>query len=265
MNKYLLSVVGCLVLGLTACTQQPTVDDVVMQTAKAMGGVEKLDSITDQVSDWDFTMHATPPGADETTADQDHGEMTPMSIPMKITYKRPNKIRFDFLGPDGQSFQSTCYDGVTGWSMNAGQKIDKSELELQQDEDMASSWIDGFLHYKDKGTTLELLPNEVMDGKEYTVMKATGKTGLPMTYHIDAETHQIARQAGDMLNFQGELEPMYMTLSDYKMVDGFALAQHVAQYRANGEMLWEATLTSASNNIGVEDATFMPDNMMSAK
>ena len=264
MKKLFLCSLGLLVLGLTACTQQPTVDEVVMETAKAMGGADKLDSITDQVSDWTFTMHQLPPGG-ENMEPQAGGAASPMSMPMRITYKRPNKIRFDFLGPDGQSFQSSCYDGVTGWSMQAGQKIDKTDIELQQDAEMAATWIDGFLHYQDKGMQLELLPNEVMDGKEYIVLKATGKSGQPMTYHIDAETHQIARQSGDMINFEGKLEPMYMTMSDYKMVDGIALAEYVAQYKADGEMLWEASFKSAQHNIGVEDAVFMPDNMMSAK
>ncbi len=264
MKKSVLCISIGLLVGLVGCAQQPTADDIVMKVTAAIGGAEKLDSITDQVSDWNFTMYQVPM-PEEPDAEGTEHEAGPMSMPMKITYKRPNKLRFDFLAANGEVVQSSCYDGQTGWTAYQGQKMAKSAAELRQDAEMAANWVDGFLHYEEKGYSLDLMANENTASQEAIVLKTTDKGGHSMIYYIDPETHFVTRQEGDMVNFQGELEPMYLTFSDYQMVDGIAMAHHVAEFSADDEMIWEASLKSVAHNVGVTDEAFMAEPMMTAK
>ncbi len=263
MKQVFVVVLGLCVGLLFSCGKQATVDDVVQMITQASGGAEKLQSINDQVSTWDFTMHMMPPMPESAMAEggEEMGEMTGHPMPMTITYKRPNKIRFDTMGPDGSVVWSSCYDGAKGWEMAMGHQKEFSEAQLQETETMAAAWMDGFLNYQEKGLTLALLPNEIVDGKKYMVLQSTDKHGNVQKYYIDETTHLIERQAGEMVSMEGNKEPMYMTFKDYKMVDGVIMSNHVALYMDNGEMIWEATLKDVKHNTGVDDAVFAMQSM----
>jgi len=267
MKKVFVAALGLLVGFVFACARQATVDDVVAMMAKAIGGEQTIASISDQVSKWDFTMHQMPPMEGQAMA-EDGGEAMqqappsgPQTMPMTITYKRPNKIRFDSYSPDGALAWSSCYDGTKGWSIMMGQTMVANEAQNQESEAMVATWIDGYLNYKDKGFTLTLLPAEMIEGSSYMVLQATDKHGNVQKIYINEATHLIEKQAGDMTNMEGAKEPMYMTFKNYSMVDGVNLAQHVASYKADGTMIWEATLKETKHNAGVEDSAFMADDM----
>ncbi|MCZ6821043.1 MAG: hypothetical protein O7G31_16365, partial [Calditrichaeota bacterium] len=211
---------------------------------------------------WDFTMHVMPPGPAEAGGEMaGQGQEGGMTMPMKITYKRENKLRMDFMEPDGAISMSSCYDGENGWHLQMGQRIDMNQAQLQETEVMTTTWLDGFLDYKDKGFVLELLPDETMDGQNYFVLHSTDKYANVQKFYVNASTHLIERQVGDMTNFVGEMEAMYMTFKDYETIDGYAMARHVAQFKQDGQMLWEATLKDVAFNTGVEDEVFMAEAM----
>ncbi len=243
------------ILLLMACGKEATVDELVTMIADASGGAETLQSIQDQVSTWDFNMKMMPPGAKEGEEEMT-GEM-PETMPMKITFKRPNKIRFDVFGPEGTPVHTSCFDGSTGWESQMGYVQDMNEAQIQEHESMASTWVDGFLNYKDKGFTLEKLPTEIVEDQKYIVLQSTDKYGNAQKYYINPQTHLIERQSGEMVNMKGEREPMTMTFKDYQTIDGVAVPGGVAMYNSEGEMIWEATLKECKHNTGVEDAVFM--------
>ncbi|MFQ5674392.1 MAG: outer membrane lipoprotein carrier protein LolA [bacterium] len=253
--KKLVPILLCFAVAfLISCQKQTTVDDVVAMVTEAQGGAQKLAEITDQVSTWEFTMHQLPPGVPE-------GFEGPMTSPMTITAKKPNKLRFDTYGPDGSVVASQCFDGTTGWNMQGGERTDMGEEETKEYAIMASTWIDGFVNYADKGLTLELLPDEVVDGQTYMVLQSSTEGGHPQKYYINPETHLIERQAGEMRDMSGEIKPMVMTFKDYKMVDGVAMTYDVALLNEDGSLIWEAKLKEAKFNTGVEDAAFMPGEL----
>ncbi|RMF60518.1 MAG: hypothetical protein D6743_14815 [Calditrichaeota bacterium] len=252
---------ACVFLFVLGCGHEATVDEVVKMVTQAAGGAEKLDAITDQVSTWEFTMYKMPATEMKGMEKEKTEEGKGMTSTMIITAKKPNKLRFDFKGADGNVYMSSCYDGEKAWQTMMGQHMAQSETQAHEFEVMASTWIDGFLHYQDKGFTLKLLPTEVLSGKKYMVLQSTDKYGNVQKYYIDPQTHYIERQAGKMSNMQGQLEDMYMTFSDYKMFDGVAVPQQVAQYDSNDEMVWEAKLTEVKFNTGVQDDVFMEKAM----
>jgi outer membrane lipoprotein-sorting protein len=255
MKKLIALLLCCGVVFLTSCRQQTPADDVVNMMTEASGGAEALAALTDQVITWDFTMYVMPPSTPEDIEG-------PMTLPMTMTSKRPNKIRMDFYGPDGSIVHSECYDGTTGWNMDMGQRTDMSEAELQQIESMAVTFLDGYLNYQDKGFSLELLADEVVDEQNYMVLQVTDKYDNVQKCYINPETHFIERQSGNIANLAGEWEPMVITSKDYKMVDGIAFPHHVVWHDATGEMIWEMTFKEVKHNTGVDDAVFMAEAIL---
>jgi len=254
MKKLIALLLCCGVVFLTSCRQETTADDVVNMMTEASGGAEALAALTDQVSTWELTIYVMPPSVPE-------GVEVPMTLPTTMTTKRPNKIRMDFYGPEGSIVHSECYDGTTGWIMDMGQRTDMTEAQLQEIENNATTTFDGYLNYQDKGFTLELLSDEVVDEQNYMVLQVTDKYDNVKKCYINPETHFIERESGNMVNLAGEWEPMVVTLKDYKMVDGIAFPHYIAQHTANGEMIFESTFKEVKHNTGVDDAFFMAEAM----
>jgi outer membrane lipoprotein-sorting protein len=249
--KRLIALLLCCGVGfLMSCQEETTVDDVVNMMTEARGGAEALAALTDQVITAEFTLYAG-------MAEDVEGGMT---LPMIITAKMPNKIRYDIYGPDGSIIFSRCYDGTTGWNMENGQRIDMNEAQLQEIESTAATLFDGYLNYQDKGFTLELLGDEVIDEQNYMVLQVTDKHDNVQKCYINPETHFIERRSGNMYS-GGELQPMVLTFKDYKMVDGIAWWHHMAQHNASGEMILELTVKEVKHNTGVDDAFFMAEAM----
>jgi len=251
--KNLIALLLCCGVGfLTSCRQQTTVDvdDVVDMMTEASGGAEALASLTDQVITLEMTMYVMPPGTPE-------GVEGPMTLAMTMTAKRPNKMRIDIYEPEGSIVHSECYDGAAGWTVDMGQKTDMTEAQLQQNESMAATFLDGYLNYQDKGFTLELLADEVVDEQNYMVLQVTDKHDNVEKHYINPETHFDERMSGNVANLTGEWEPVVVTSKDYKMVDGIAFPHHMAWYNATGEMTMEFTVKEVKHNTGVDDAVFM--------
>ncbi|NIR51706.1 hypothetical protein GWO43_24330 [candidate division KSB1 bacterium] len=252
--------------------QEPTADDVVAMMTEAMGGADTLASINDRVETWQFTMYQMPPsmeGGEEMSGmegEMAEGEMMGeggMTMEMIVKCKRPNKLRFDFPSPMGTI--STWYNGTNGWTNKGGQVKELTEPELQQWEDMAATWMDGYRNYEEKGYTMELLGKEMVEDEECFVLQTTDMNGHVLKNYVSTKTHHLIRSSGEMLNMELEKEPMYMTLEDYKAVDGITLAHDVAQYEENGDMVWEAKLEKVEINAGVEDSIFQGPKSMTAK
>ena len=241
------------------CAKQPTVDEVVNKMTEAMGGAENLSKVTDRVETWEFVMFQMPPemGAMEMPEGG-------MKMPMVITCKRPNKLRFDFKNPEGSVFMASAFDGTKAWSMQMGQMMELSDAERKEWEVMAATWIDGLYHYQDKGLTLELLPNETINEHEYIVLQATDQYGEKKKYYVNAQTYFMERTKGEMLDMSKRPQMMTMTTLDWKPVDSIVMAHRVALYDSTDQMIWEATLQDVQINTGVEDSYFAAE-MMTAK
>jgi outer membrane lipoprotein-sorting protein len=241
------------------CAKEATVDEIVNLMTEANGGAEALAAVEDQVSTWDFKMKMMPPGMMEGKEEM-AGEMKETEMPMTITWKKPNKIRFDVMGPEGVPVHISSFDGSSGWTSDMGQTRDMTEAELQETENTASTWL-GLQGYKDMGYTLTKLPTELVEEEKYIVLQSTDKYGNVIKYYINPETHYLERLSGEMVNMKGEKEAMSMTFKDYKKVDNIAMAHTVAQYDKEGNMIWEAQLKEVKHNTGVDDSVFMRPEM----
>ncbi len=254
MKKLIALLLCCGVGFLMSCQEETTVDDVVNMMTEARGGAEALAALTDAVMTWEMTIHVLPPGVPE-------GVEGPITLPATMIAKRPNKIRVDLTPRPEGSDATICYDGTTVWAMEYAQRTDTTEAQLHEYENMAKTVLDDYLNYQDKGLTLELLADEVVDKQNYIVLQVTDKYGNVTKCYINPETHFIERASGNSPNLAGEREPTVAIFKDYKMVDGIAWFHHMAQYNTTGEMTMEASLKEVKHNTGVDDAVFIAEEI----
>lgn len=248
---YLLAVLAS--ISILACSQQPTVDSIINDMAAIQGGADALAAIEDQVSTWESTMMV--PMGDSMMAVT--GEMT-------ITFKRPNKIKFESKGPDGSIMYASGYDGEFGWVSMMGQTRDMVESEMQESATLAETWIDGWQDYAEKGLKIEMLADSTVDQYNYHVIQVTDRYGNSSLNFYNPANHTIERteqEGTDPMTM--ERVPTTMTFANYAKHNGLMFPGKVASFDASGNMTFETNLKEVKHNVGVSDDAFAKPSEMS--
>jgi len=134
-----------------------TAEEIVATYIKNIGGSDKLKSITSV----------------QMKASVDYGGM---SIPIDMVSLRDGrsvmKITFQ-----GQEMVQMAYDGKTAWGTSfMTMKPEKNDAEETENiKRSAGDFISPLIDYKANGYTIELLPNETMEGVECFKIKLTKK------------------------------------------------------------------------------------------
>jgi len=192
-----------------------TADDIVAKHIQAMGGMEKIKAVQ---------------GVRLTGKMSAQG----MEFPFTTEIVRPNKVRTEFTVQGMTGVQA--FDGEKGWMLMPFMgKKDPEEMpsdQLQRMRDDAD--IDGVLvDYKDKGSKLELLGKEDLEGSPAYKMRLTKKNGDVLTLFLDAESHLLLKQISkiDMMGQEVEGET---TFGNFKDVGGM-MFPHSMDSKAAGQ------------------------------
>lgn len=258
MRKVLVVMLCSFCFTLLSCSQEETVDDIIAKMTEASGGAEALMAVNDRVGTWEMKMTMPSPETDE---------MMEMTNEMVITYKRPNKIRFDVLGPDGTPVMISCYDGETGWQSELNPQTKAmdtkmmSEGELKETENMAATWLDGLQNYKERGTTITKLATE--QGAEHILLECAYKNGHSEKLYVNPASYFVEKSMAMRMNPATQaMEELLMTFGDYQMLEGVAIPHVVAMHtKDGGTTLWSVTFKDAKHNTGVADDLFTMNEM----
>jgi outer membrane lipoprotein-sorting protein len=251
MKRFSVTLAMAASLVFAACAKKATVDDVVNKMVQTLGGAEKLASMQDQVSTWDSEM--TMPMGDSA--------MT-MNAVMTITYKRPNKIKFESVDQNGNVGYISIFDGASGWVYLVGMDgqgawRDMMPEEVKETTTLAETWADCWHNYTAKGLTLALLADTTMDGKAYHRVQATDKFGNVSMNYCDAQTGLVERTDAEMFDAASmQKAPTVMLFTEYASHDGFMVAGKYTQRDASGTTMFVATLKEVKYNTGVADEAF---------
>lgn len=238
-----------------SCAHKPTAEDVVQKQVQTQGGATALAAITDQITKWDTKS---------TSAAGD--SMVTMTAEMVITYKRPNKIKFETMNPDGSSAFVTVFDGAQGWQYMMGQGIrEMTQAEIDETIATAEGWIDGFHDYVAKGMKLELLADSTWEGKLYNVLRATDRFNNVSINYCDIQTGLVERSEFSYTEQMSMTKkPGVMTFSNFTPHQGFMVAGMFRQYDENGTLIFESILKELQNNAAIGDEAFLPPTIPEA-
>ena len=238
-------------IALTGLAHAQSVDEIVAKNLQARGGVEKLKGmtsakITGDVDQQGMKIHIV------TWAKRPNS----MRREMDATPPPPSPGRASIPGTTGPIKAVVASDGAHVWMINPMMGAGAQEITGPQ-ADMAKADADFdsvLLDYKAKGTAIELVGTEPINGKPAYHLKITKKNGLVQHYYLDVETALEVRTSSDVEQ-DGTKTTMTTDLSNYQTVEGLTMPFTMKQ-SVNGQPVAEITITKWEVNIPVDDDLF---------
>lgn len=199
-NKFL---VAAFVAFVSVGAYAQTVDEIVDKHVAALGGADKLKSVTSLVMDRSLAVQG-------------------MEIPNKTILLVGKVARSESTVMGNTMVQ--VFSETSGWMIRPAMMGGTGEPEDMPAEmvKQQAGQLDpfgGLLDYKAKGSTIELIGKEKVEKKEAYHLKITSKTGQVIDEYLDANSFLIVKIKTTTNGQESEI-----IFSDYKPVDGIQFA-----------------------------------------
>jgi hypothetical protein len=218
------------------CSQ--TADELIAKNIQARGGLEKMQAIKTIRMTGKFEG-----GGGFTAAVGQENE-------------RPNLIRQTFT-LQGMT-QVQAYDGTTGWQIQpfGGKKDAELMGEDELRELLLDADIDGPLaDYKEKGSTVEYLGHDVVDGDDALRLKVTLKNGDIIYDYLDPDTFiEIRKEIQQFI--RGSVRDHVVGLGSYKPVAGVMFPFSISSGSKNNPDAQTSTVQKLEVNVTIDPADF---------
>ncbi len=180
-----------------------TVDEIVEKYITAVGGKERLESLTSVKMSGTLSTQG-------------------IDIPITITRAHGVGIRVDIEVMGSANYQ-LC-NATEGWVFMPVQGMtEPTKMEEDQYKSFSSQLdVQGALYnYKSKGHTVEFIGKESVDGAEAYKLKLTLKSGKVSHYFIDTKTNYLIKTTS-MVSAGGEEREVANSFSNFKQTaDGY--------------------------------------------
>jgi outer membrane lipoprotein-sorting protein len=158
-----------------------------------------------------------------------------MEAPMKLEMQRPGRVRMELTIQGLTMVQA--YDGKSGWMIVPF--TGKTDAEPMPEDQLRSmkeqSDMDGVLvDYKEKGSQVELVGKEELEGTPVYKLKVTRKEGDVSFLYLDAEGF-LELKAVNRRTVNGQEVESEVVMSDYKPEAG-VLYPHSMEMKMKGGM-----------------------------
>jgi hypothetical protein len=171
--------------------------------------------------------------------------------------QRPDLIRQTFTLQGMTAVQA--YDGSAGWQIQPfGGKKDP---ELMGEDDLRDLLLDGdfdgpLVDYKEKGSTVEFLGHDVVDGDDALRLKITLKNGDIIYVYLDPDTFiEIRREIQQFI--RGSVRDRVVGFGSYKPVNGVMYPFSISQGPKNHPDEQTSTVQKVEANVKIDPADFM--------
>ena len=225
-----------LAAGIAATVSAQTADELIAKNLEARGGLDKLKAIT--------TMKMT-------------GKVVTQGQEMQVIFwmKRPNLVLQEMTF-QGQKM-ARAFDGQKAWMVNpfmgsnTPQEIPGPQSDLMKD----NSDFDGpLVDYQAKGSKVELVGPDTVDGTKAYHLKVTQKNGRVTDVYLDAASGLEIKLVNEISQV-GQKIKIETLPSNYKPVSG-VLMPHTIKSLVNGQVQAEVTIDSIEIGISVDDSVF---------
>lgn len=220
-------------------TKQMTVDQLVAKNVEAKGGQEALNALQSLKLTGKLIVN--------------QGQL---QLGYAETRKRPNEVRTE-VSLQGMTAVN-AFDGKEGWKISPFQG--RKDPEKLSADDTKSLWedaeIDGpLVDWKEKGSTVEYLGTEEVDGTMAHKLKVTRKNGDISYVYLDPD-HFLEIRILTQREEHGAKVETETDLSDYEKVNGVYVPLSVETGRKGDSDKQKLVLDKADGNVPVEDSTF---------
>ena len=192
MKTFLIAIMS--LISLSSIAQ--TADEIINKYVGAMGGAEKLASLKTVKMEGSMSTQG-------------------IDVPLTVTKKHMTAMRLDLEIMGTSNFQLA--NTKNGWVyMPVMQQTEPKEMEPEQLKSIQNQFdVQGSLfNYKEKGTTVEYVGTEKLDGKDAYKIKML-RNGSNVFYYIDAVSNFVVKTSSKA-NVQGQETDVETSFSDYK-------------------------------------------------
>ncbi len=231
----------------SSVTFAQTVDDIIGNHFKAMGGKDKIASV-------------------KTIKMKGNIDIGPdMKAPFTIFMKDGSKVRFE-LDLQGMKMIQAL-EGDSGWYINPfGGKTDPERMspEAVKDSKEQADFTGPLFNYKEKGNSVELLGKEDMEGTDTYKLKVTKKSGDVTYFYLDATSYLELKQTSKHKFKDKEVESVHLS-SNYKSIEGlmfpFSMEERGSDDASQGQTM---NIESVELNPKIDESIFKMPPMVSA-
>lgn len=211
------------------------VDDIVNKHIAALGGAENIRAIKSSKTTGKMVMGG--------------GQM---EATMVAYTTRPNLTRVE-IEIQGQKIIQ-AFDGTTSWALNPMSGNNEPQKAPADEAKSASDNADPdgspLLDYKKKGTAVELLGKEDVEGVMAHKLKVVLKSGTLSTIYIDPKTFLPVKIATKRKQMGQELD-MEMFPSNFKAVDG-VLMPFTTEVKVGGRSMVQTLIDKIEPNVAID-------------
>ena len=221
-----------------------TADELIAKNIQARGGMEKMRAIKNI----------------RITAKFEGGGGFTASVGQEN--ERPNLVRETFSLQGMTAI--TAYDGTTGWQIQPfGGKKDP---QLMGEDDLRDLLLDAdfdgpLVDYKEKGSTVEYLGHDVVDGDDALRLKITLQNGDIIYDYLDPDTFiEIRKEIQQFI--RGSVRDRVMGLGSYKPVAGVMYPFSISQGTKNNPDAQTTTIQKMEVNVVMDPRDFaLPESL----
>jgi outer membrane lipoprotein-sorting protein len=220
-----------------ASSQAQTADEIINKYFEALGGKDKVASMKTLHTEYDVDMN----GAAASGANW-------------VVNGKGFKNEMNLMGQ--QMIQ--CYTDTSGWMINpfggstAPTPMPAEMVKAGQGQlDIAGP----FFNYAAKGSTIELLGKETVDGKSAFKFKIKSRTGPEITSWIDATTYYLLKNYIKTPVNGMEMETT-MSFSNYKKTDNGYMIPWKVELTVSPAITVNMTITKAEVNKEIDSKVF---------
>jgi len=223
-----------------ATTAAQTVDDIVGRYLKAVGGMEKIQSVKSLRRSGKFIGG----GGFEGIILQEN--------------KRDASVREEF-SLQGMTAVN-AYDGKTGWKIEpwGGKKDPEALGEEEMKEIVEDADFDGpLVDYKRKGNKVEFLGMDKFEGTDTYKLKITKTNGDVFTYYLDTD-YYMPIKIDLKRKVRGEEREYENALGDYKLVNGWYLPFSIeSNPKGHPQEKSKYVYEKIEANVAIDDSRFV--------
>jgi hypothetical protein len=190
------------------------------------------------------------------------GDQNPM-LPFVMTMKRPYKSRLEIRFQDRAAVQ--VYDGTKGWKLRPYLNRDEAEpyTPAELKAAAAATELDGpLIDYAKKGTKIELVGAQAVEGKSAYKLKLTQKDGTQRYLWLDAKSFLEVKLEGDPRRIDGRMRKVAIYYRDYKTEKGLAVPRVLETVVDGVKQTHKISIQSVAINQPVDDAMFAKPQLM---
>jgi hypothetical protein len=215
-----------------------TADELIAKNIQAKGGMEKIKAIKN------IRMTGKFEGGGGFTA----------SVGQENA--RPNLIRATYSLQGMTAVEA--YDGATGWQIQPfGGKKDPVLMgeDVLRDLLLDSDFDGPLVDYKEKGSTVEYLGHDVVDGDDALRLKVTLKNGDIIYDYLDPDTYMEIRKEIQQF-IRGSVRDRVLGLGSYKPVAGVMFPFSISSGSKNNPDAQTTTVQRIEVNVTIDNSEF---------